>query len=533
MCRNDTCRTRPEWCLETYGEHIVNIAFEFTFCLLLFPRKFNKNNGLNPFHRARAAPESESAEILHRHWWAQGNCRREESDRMGHFVGKNRTAGEFVGHRGGNFAILLGAVASVLALGVGFAVNISQIYNAKSSLQGVVDAAVTSTARDLTLGVIKEADANTSVQAFLDANSGAGILQANQIVLDKLTVDRTAKTVQADVHVDVAFYFPLFSMGATQRVPATTSALYSNKTVEVAMMLDVTGSMAGQKIKDLKTAASNAVTSLLTGQDASNPRVRVAIVPYANSVNVGSLSTSSVYAEATVSDRKQAPGNTAARSASATPSDTCATERKGTYQYSDAGPDVSMVNRDFYLSDFARQTSTAACPAATLQPLTANATSLNNVIKDLVASGGTAGHIGVQWAWYMLSENWGSVLKTSERPAKLDPKKVSKYVILMTDGEFNLSYFDANSVGQVYNSAGKVQTRTAATTLCSAMRDQGIEIFTIGFALTEANAKSTLQACASPDTASTKHFYQAASGAELDAAFQTIVRNIDNLALTR
>ncbi|MBN9258197.1 MAG: hypothetical protein BGO93_07065 [Mesorhizobium sp. 65-26] len=452
---------------------------------------------------------------------------------MGHFVGKNRTAGEFVGHRGGNFAILLGAVASVLALGVGFAVNISQIYNAKSSLQGVVDAAVTSTARDLTLGVIKEADANTSVQAFLDANSGAGILQANQIVLDKLTVDRTAKTVQADVHVDVAFYFPLFSMGATQRVPATTSALYSNKTVEVAMMLDVTGSMAGQKIKDLKTAASNAVTSLLTGQDASNPRVRVAIVPYANSVNVGSLSTSSVYAEATVSDRKQAPGNTAARSASATPSDTCATERKGTYQYSDAGPDVSMVNRDFYLSDFARQTSTAACPAATLQPLTANATSLNNVIKDLVASGGTAGHIGVQWAWYMLSENWGSVLKTSERPAKLDPKKVSKYVILMTDGEFNLSYFDANSVGQVYNSAGKVQTRTAATTLCSAMRDQGIEIFTIGFALTEANAKSTLQACASPDTASTKHFYQAASGAELDAAFQTIVRNIDNLALTR
>ena len=133
----------------------------------------------------------------------------------------------------------------------------------------------------------------------------------------------------------------------------------------------------------------------------------------------------------------------------------------------------------------------------------------------------------------MLSENWGSVLKTSERPAKLDPKKVSKYVILMTDGEFNLSYFDANSVGQVYNSAGKVQTRTAATTLCSAMRDQGIEIFTIGFALTEANAKSTLQACASPDTASTKHFYQAASGAELDAAFQTIVRNIDNLALTR
>jgi hypothetical protein len=133
----------------------------------------------------------------------------------------------------------------------------------------------------------------------------------------------------------------------------------------------------------------------------------------------------------------------------------------------------------------------------------------------------------------MLSENWGGVMKASERPAKMDPKKVAKYVILMTDSEFNLSYFDASDPDQVYNDAGKVQTRTAATTLCSAMRDQGIEIFTIGFALTEKNAKSTLQSCASADTGNTKHFYQAANGAELDQAFQDIVRNIDKLTVTQ
>ncbi|MDX8525202.1 hypothetical protein RFM68_11835 [Mesorhizobium sp. MSK_1335] len=393
---------------------------------------------------------------------------------------------------------------------------------------------MTSTARDLTLGVIQEADASKMVQAFLDANSTAGILQADQIVLDKLIVDKAANTVRADAHVDISLYFPLFSIGDMQRVTSSTTALYSDKTVEVAMMLDVTGSMAGQKIKDLRTAAGNAVDSFLTGQNASNPRVRVAIVPYANSVNVGSLAASTVFVETKASDRKQAPGNDDPKYVSAsTRPDNCATERKGAYQYSDAGPDVSMVNRDLYLSPFARQTGTAACPTATLQPLTANASALNNVIKDLVASGGTAGHIGVQWAWYMLSENWGSVMKASERPAKMDPKKVAKYVILMTDGEFNLSYFDADSVDQVYNDAGKVQTRTAATTLCSAMRDQGIEIFTIGFALTEKNAKSTLQSCASPDSGNTKHFYQAANGIELDHAFQDIVRNIDKLTVTR
>ena len=453
---------------------------------------------------------------------------------MRQFKGVVRGVDGFARARGGNLAVLFGAAESVLALAVGFAVNISQLYNAKSSLQGVVDAAVTSTARDLTLGVIKEADASTSVQAFLDANSAAGILQAGQIVLDKLTVDRTARTVQADVHADIGLYFPLFGTGGQQRVGASTTALYSNKTVEVAMMLDVTGSMAGQKIKDLRTAAGNAVDSFLTGQDLSNPRVRVSIVPYANSVNVGSLAASTVFVETKLSERKQAPGNGSPQLASAPARpDNCATERKGTYQYTDAGPDVSMVNRDYFLSSFAQQTGTAACPAATLKPLTADAAALKTVIKGLVASGGTAGHIGVQWAWYMLSENWGSVMKASERPAPMDPKKVAKYVILMTDGEFNLSYFDASSVGQVYNDAGKEPTRTAATTLCSAMRDQGIEIFTIGFDLTEKNAKSTLQACASPDTGNSQHFYQAANGAELDQAFQSIVRNIDNLTVTR
>ena len=192
-----------------------------------------------------------------------------------------------------------------------------------------------------------------------------------------------------------------------------------------------------------------------------------------------------------------------------------------------------MVNRDYLLSSFALNTGTAACPAAALMPLTADANALKSVIKNFAASGGTAGHIGVQWAWYMLSENWGSVMKASQRPAKMDPKKVAKFAILMTDGEFNLSYFDANTVNDVYNDAGKEPTRTAAKTLCGAMRNKGIEIFTIGFDLTEKNAKATLQDCASPDTGSIKHFYQVASGTELNDAFQAIARNIENLAVTK
>ena len=219
---------------------------------------------------------------------------------MRNYGGLVHAVGVFARHRGGNFAVLFSLAASVLALAVGFSVNVSQLYNAKSSLQGVVDAAVTSTARDLTTGVIKETDANTSVQVFLDANSQAGILQADQVVMDKLIVDRTAKTVQVDAHVDVALYFPILGMGDMKRVAASTTALYSDKKVEVAMMLDITGSMAKRgnvdKIGDLKAAAKNAVQTMLQNQDPKNPRIRVAIVPYASGVNAGKLAEN-VYAE--------------------------------------------------------------------------------------------------------------------------------------------------------------------------------------------------------------------------------------------
>ncbi|TIT71079.1 MAG: hypothetical protein E5W56_22260, partial [Mesorhizobium sp.] len=80
-----------------------------------------------------------------------------------------------------------------------------------------------------------------------------------------LTIDRTAKTVQADVHADIGLYFPLFGVGDMQRVATSTTALYSDKKIEVAMMLDITGSMAANrraktnKIGDLQAAASQTV----------------------------------------------------------------------------------------------------------------------------------------------------------------------------------------------------------------------------------------------------------------------------------
>jgi hypothetical protein len=159
------------------------------------------------------------------------------------------------------------------------------------------------------------------------------------------------------------------------------------------------------------------------------------------------------------------------------------------------------------------------------------------MISAFNADGGTAGHIGIQWGWYMLSPYWGSVLPAASAPAAYNPGKVTKVMILMTDGEFNLSYFDAQTWQQAYNNNGKQATVDAATTLCTAMKSEGIQIFTIGFGLPSdqaATARQTLRDCASPDTPTVKYFYEATDNDELDATFKAIVADLQKeLVLTR
>lgn len=463
-----------------------------------------------------------------------------------------RGVDRFSRNREGNFAVLFGAAVSVLALGVGFAVNISQFYNARSGLQGVVDAAVTSTARDLTLGVITETDASKMVQAFLDANSTAGILQADKIVLDKLTVDKTANTVKADAHADVGLFFPLFGTDNMRRVTASTTALYSDKTVEVAMMLDVTGSMAADrraktnKIGDLKTAASQTVKDLLDqNRDPNDPRIRVSIIPYAEAVNTGGLADT-VFVE-TEMGPKVPPPIDAAVSVSAIVSDSCATERKDKDGYADYSSDGPYTQRrdnqgKIYLAKVNRDYRMRVCPAAALVPLTADEDKLLTAIDRFQAGGVTAGGIAAQWGYYMLSPSWRSAIsgaRLGAGPANFDRNKVAKIAILMTDGQFNTAFAGARGSSRSQDQGQK--SRANAENICDNMKRDGIEIFTIGFDLNDPamtgierdQAKSVLKDCATDDTSSLKHYYEAANGAELSAAFGEISRNIEKLTISR
>lgn len=479
-----------------------------------------------------------------------------------------RSASDFIDDRRGNFAVMFAAVVAILAAAVGFGVDTVQLFNAKTTLRAAVDAAVTSTARDLTTGIIRPEDADASVQTFIDANSGSGLLSANSIVLDDLDVDPVAKTVTAQAHVDVDLFFPLFGMDKTRRIANTSAAVYSDKQIEVAMMLDLTGSMkkSGRtdKIGDLRVAAANAVRTMLDSQDPKNPRVRVAIVPYASGVNVGALG-GMTYGETSSSTdlppvagssllvaktgKKTLPAFTQYTSIVSTAfpnADACATERKtrdGKADFTADGPDTvrtdksgkeyyALVNRDNRLSGQGMN----KCPDARIIPLTADSKTLLGAIDDFEANGYTGGAIGVQWTYYMLSSSWRSAIKAAglgDGPANANAKKISKVAILMTDGEFNTVY--AGVTGANNNGQGKL-ARGNAESICDNMKDDAIEIFTIGFALPAdeaSTAREVLKNCSSVDKPGVKHFFDVSTGEELDHAFQSIIANTERLALTQ
>lgn len=449
----------------------------------------------------------------------------------------------------GVYSVLFALMLMLIMLGVGLLIETGRAFSAKSDMRNALDAAVTSVARDITTGLIDIKDAPAALQTFIDVNTEASMGFGDKVTIDDLIIDKDAGTIEVAAHTNVELMFPFIYPEKMLKVHSESAAAYSDKLIEISMMLDVTGSMQGSKIRDLRTAASNAVDIMLNGNTARAERVRIALVPYAYGVNVGDKGRlpEAVYYEEEFEGGNAAPPkwkdywgvspvalkpnnkNPNARASATLPTGTaredfCATDRKGPSALNDDSPETALVARDYRLD--AHQ-----CPNAAIVPLTTDRDKLVGTINAFTANGFTSGHIGIQWAWYMLSEKWASFVPAGSEPAKAG-KKVAKYAILMTDGEFNTAY--AGNGNGNYKGNGQVKnSENRARQLCRKMKKDGIEIFTIGFQLKEKNAKDLLAECASPDAASKQHYFDVATGEGLDDAFKAIARNIEKLALTK
>lgn len=444
--------------------------------------------------------------------------------------GMSRFARAFRKEEKGAAAVQFALMALPLTVTVFGMVDVSKASAAKGHLQDALDAAALAAARST---ATTDAEAQSVGEGVLrvDLAGARATLRSSsfRIVGSKVVATATATTTP--------YIAQLWHDGDIE-IGASTEVVRASKNIEVALALDVTGSMSGSKIADLKAAAKDLVDIVVQAQQ-SPYYTRVALAPYSMGVNVGGYAPT--VRGAVTGGTCTSPGcnkytfTTASGGTKTNTISTCVSERTGTHAYTDAAPSTAFVGRNY-------PNSGNPCVGSAIVPLSSDKASLKSSIDGYTAAGSTAGHIGLAWAWYLVSPNWGYLWPNeTSRPAAYGADDLLKVVVLMTDGEFNTTYcrgvISKDSTSGSGSSSDKINCNASngdafaqAEALCDAMKAQGVVVYTVGFALSgNANAEAIMEECAT----SAEHVYLPDSGSELKVAFKEIAQDINALRLSK
>ncbi|MDO9489738.1 MAG: hypothetical protein Q7J32_15285, partial [Sphingomonadaceae bacterium] len=176
----------------------------------------------------------------------------------------------------------------------------TRAYMAQARLQQAVDAATLAGRKAMTDGSLDTAD--PEIVKFLQNNypanmsDGTGISIADPIFQSEAVVMNSTISDQGALCVTAQATVPTLVMGAFGKqsitIGANSCARRSGTNIDVVLVLDVTGSMAGTRLTALKTATTDFLETLddtRTQLAVSGLRVRVGIVPYSQAVNIGRL----------------------------------------------------------------------------------------------------------------------------------------------------------------------------------------------------------------------------------------------------
>ncbi len=403
----------------------------------------------------------------------------------------------------GSVTILFGISCIVLFGVMGIAIESARYQDIASRAQAGLDGATLAGAKLLADDDVSTSDIQDQAKQYFDAAIATFGVDTAFISPLQVAVDRATGAVESSVQIKVPNFFgTIMGLDRLTTINRASKVVYGMQKIELALVLDVTGSMNQKnKIGDMKAASADIIDALFD-KSVSESHTRIAVAPFSSSVNVGTY-------RAAVADTTNAVA------------DDCVIERADT---TDAEP--SGANRS-KTAPLTPAYGMYGCPDAPIIPLLGKSEkdTLKNTINSYVASGWTAGHIGAAWGWYLLSPAWNGIFSGRSKPNNYDPEKVIKAVVIMTDGEFNAAYLNGDLAStdpvQADLSYGQFQT------LCTGMKDNGIRVFTVGYDLPAASrALTELEACAT-----TGDFHSAAAG-NLKNVFKDIADSLTALRVS-
>jgi Flp pilus assembly protein TadG len=411
----------------------------------------------------------------------------------------------------GNIAIVFAISSTLVLLAAGMAIDVGRTVSMNSRIGQAADAASLAAGRAMLDGKLNDTEVVALAKRYLKHNAESGGKLPGRYSEPNISINRELGSVHVDVDVRVPTTLSRISGRQELRAPVDNTTVFEQKDVEVAMALDVTGSMTesaggGQrKIDALKKSFGTFVDKLLPEHMPDGRKVRIAVAPYSSGVNMGS------FADRASGDRSR---------------DNCVIERTGRGGTSDspasAGSYFKVHEDQTNDTDNTEGRQDYTCPSAQIIPLTDDRERLKRTVDGYRASGSTGGHMGIHWAWNLISENWGGFWGGDSRPEPYartegDDPELIKAVILMTDGVFNTSFFNGNSASQ-------------ATSLCEQIRLKNVLVFSIAFGNPPQQAKRTLRECATPGA---EYYADAANAAQLDAALAKFAGTLTMLRLSQ
>jgi len=188
------------------------------------------------------------------------------------------------------------AVAGAFLVGLAFAgIDLSRIAMARNQLQDALDSATlaaggtkqdSNASRAQTTALL-----NTVGRKYMAAALGGNTMLKNLSSSFAPGVKKVVGQASADIEPIVV---GLFTNGDIHITAQSEVVRGQDQIVELALVLDTTGSMAGSKIDTLKIAAADLVTSVFNAADTGT--VKVALVPFAQHVNLGVASRNQPWA---------------------------------------------------------------------------------------------------------------------------------------------------------------------------------------------------------------------------------------------
>ncbi|MEO1643338.1 MAG: pilus assembly protein TadG-related protein, partial [Pseudomonadota bacterium] len=335
------------------------------------------------------------------------------------------TAPKFLSNDCGHVSAIFALTILPLAVGIGFAVDFQMVTTKKVKAQASLDAAVIAGSRMMQTNATED-EVRLKVRQYFQTTleTNEGLLTCDPPAVSIIRENLSASTVCSQSTT-------LSAIAGVNEVnfDINSASTFGIGKIDVAFVFDVSGSMIGARMDDLKDAAVVAVDQLLPEdpKEGHEDDIRISMVSYNNSLNAGQFFQDatgvSPYGTYRYWHRRYRRWYNLAYHT------TCVFQREGSEKFTDEPP-----AEDDYVTP-AGYWDRNDCRGSPPVPLTTDRQTLVDHINSLDPSGGTAGHLGVAWGWYMISPKWKDILPTA--PREYDEPDTAKALILMTDGAFN------------------------------------------------------------------------------------------------